>query len=382
MMRSSLLFTLLCVACSPAPAPPHAAAATVTAPIAESALATVHLSAEARTKLGIITGVVKRSDVVSTRIVGGEVVVPPGRTSIVTSPVAGLVRVVGTVSPGMAVTRGATLLQITALAPADRDTRARIARDVAAADATLAALQLRVDRNQILVDEKAGSARVLEEAVAARDVARADSETARARATTLAGDPLLADVALAVRAPVDGIVRAMQVADRQIVPAGTALFEVVAVDALQVRVPVYSGDLSVIDVAGSPVVRHLRHDDNGVVGAFAAGPPTAEPDRGTVDRWLTLPSTATFMPGERVLVTLPLKDTNAVATVDTAAVVVDALGGSWVYACSGDGFTRTRIDPVRRAGDRTVIARGPAIDSCIVVVGASEIFGSEFPPGH
>jgi hypothetical protein len=59
--------------------------------------------------------------------------------------------------PGAAVQRGAGLLRLTAIAPTDRDTRARVAREVAAAEANLAALELRVTRNQALIDQGAGT---------------------------------------------------------------------------------------------------------------------------------------------------------------------------------------------------------------------------------
>jgi RND family efflux transporter MFP subunit len=283
--------------------------------------------------------------------------------------------------PGAAVQRGASLLRLNAIAPADRDTRARAAREVSAAEATLSALELRVTRNQALMTRGAGSARALEEAVAARDVARADLDTARARATTLSRAPLLSDVTMIVRAPTSGVIRLLSVAQGQAVAAGAPLFEIVGVDALQVRVPVYSGDIGRLDTRSPARVR--RNGETRLVDAsFTAGPPTAEPDRGTVDRYLALPADAGFVPGERVLVELPLQDTAAALVVPVSAVVLDAWGGAWLYRCGGERFSRARIDPVRRVGNDMVIAHGPPAGSCVVSVGAAELFGSEFPPGH
>ncbi|MBE2251883.1 MAG: HlyD family efflux transporter periplasmic adaptor subunit [Myxococcus sp.] len=238
-----------------------------------------------------------------------------------------------------------------------------------------------MSRNQALIDEGAGSARALEEAVAARAVAQADADAARARATTLSRDPLLSDVAMLVRAPVQGVIRLLAVAEGQAVAAGAPLFELVGVDALQVRVPVYSGDLARLDTTAAPRVRR-----NGGARAeearFVPGPPTAEPDRSTVDRYLSLPASAGFAPGERILVELPLLDIASALVVPASAVVLDAWGGAWVYRCEDGRYARARVDPARRAGDDMVLARGPAVGSCIVSVGAVELFGTEFPPGH
>lgn len=382
MRRIAILLLLLC-GCESKTPPTHGSVSEVEHPIAESELPTVRLSPEAIARLRVETSTVRAGSVPHARLVGGEVVVPPGRTVTVTAPIAGEVHFVTSEPPlpGSTVEHGAGLLRLTAIAPADRDTRARVAREVSAAEANLAALELRVSRNQALVDQGAGSSRALEEAIAARDVAQADLDTARARASTLSRDPLLSDVAMLVRAPSAGVIRLLSVAGGQTVAAGAPLFEIVGVEALQVRVPVYSGDIGRLDARAAARVR--RNGDERLVEArFVPGPPTAEPDRGTIDRYLALPSDAGFVPGERVLVELPLHDTAAALVVPASSVVLDAWGGAWVYRCEGERFARARVDPVRRAGDDMVLAHGPPVGSCVVSVGAVELFGAEFPPGH
>jgi len=372
--------------CGAPPASPHASPpGSVENGIAESDLPLVHLTAEAVARLGIETAVVEAGAVPATRLVGGEVVVPPGRTTTVTAPVSGVVRFADRdrIAPGAPVLGGETLLRLTAIAPVDRDVHARATREIAAAEAALAASEARVTRNEALMAERAGSARALDEAVMARDIARADVEAARARAATVRRAPLLSDVNLTVRAPDDGIVRTLWAADGQAVAAGAALLEVVAVDALQIRVPVYVGDLGRIAAASARVRR------SGSPEVFeaqpAAGPPTAEPDRMTVDRFYSVPADAAFAPGERVLVELPLRETADALTVPTASIVYDAWGGTWLYACDAESegeYIRIRVDVARRDGEHTVLARGPAAGTCVVSVGATEVFGTEFPPGH
>jgi membrane fusion protein, heavy metal efflux system len=364
-------------------APRPGAAASVERPIAETDLPSVTLTREAIERLRIETGVVRAGAVPHVRLVGGEVVVPPGRTNTVTAPVAGEVHFVASEPPlpGSSLQRGAAVLRLHALAPVDRDTRARVQREVAAAQANLSALELRVTRNQALVDQRSGSTRALEEAIQARDVAAADLAAARARANTLAHDPLLSDVAMVVRSPSHGVIRLLSVAEGQTVSAGAPLFEVVAVDGLQVRVPVYSGDVGRLDKQAPAAVRRSR-ERQASEARFVPGPPTAEPDRSTVDRYLALPSAAGFAPGERVLVELPLLDTSHALTIPAAAMVLDAWGGAWVYRCEGERFTRARVDPLRRVDASMVLASGPPAGACIVSVGAAELFGAEFPPGH
>jgi len=378
-----LVLIVLPSACESKTAPSHAAASEVTHPIAETALPVVRLSSEAIARLHIETTTVRQGSVPRTRLVGGEVVVPPGRTVTITAPVAGEVHFVAAEPPlpGATVQRGAGLLRLTAIAPADRDTRARVAREVSAAEANLAALELRMTRNQTLVDQGAGSTRALEEATAARDVAQADLTAARTRAATLSRNPLLSDVEMLVRAPGNGVIRLLSVAEGQTVAAGAPLFEIVGVEALQVRVPVYSGDLGRVDARALAHVR--RNGEARVVEApFVPGPPTAEPDRATVDRYVGLAADAGFVPGERVLVELPFQDMITALVLPASAVVLDAWGGAWVYRCEGERFTRARVDPVRRAGDYMVLAHGPPVGACVVSVGAVELFGAEFPPGH
>lgn len=382
-MKIIVAVFLLLPACESESLQRQAVASKVTHPIAESELPTVWLSPNALARLRVETTVVSKASVPYSRLVGGEVVVPPGRTIAVTAPVAGEVHFVlfEPPVPGSSVRRGEGLLRLTAIAPADRDTSARVVREVAAAEANFSALELRAKRNQALIEQGAGSRRAFEEATAARDVARADLEAAQARAATLSRDPLLSDVAMLVRSPGNGVIRVLSIAEGQTVAAGAPLFEIVGVGSLQVRVPVYSGDIGRVDL--SVPARVSRNAQGRSVSAkFIPGPPTAEPDRSTVDRYLALPSDAGFAPGERVLIELPMRDQAAALLVPSSSVVLDAWGGAWVYRCEEQHFVRTRVDPVRRIADNMALAHGPPAGTCIVSVGAVELFGTEFPPGH
>ena len=198
-------------------------------------------------------------------------------------------------------------------------------------------------------------------------------------------EPLLADVSMTVRAPEDGIVRALSVAPGQVVHAGAPLLEIVAADALWVRTPVYSGDLRrLVPDADAGVASLGARDSRLVVGRSVVGPPTSTPLDGTVDRYYALDTESSdFFPGERVVVSIPFDTEETLRSVPHSAVLHDPTGASWVYVCAEEhAYSRTRIEVLRHEGDLAVFQNGPEVDTCIAVVGAAELYGAEFPPGH
>ncbi|MDB4974450.1 MAG: Nickel-cobalt-cadmium resistance protein NccB [Myxococcaceae bacterium] len=385
--RWTLLF-LLSSACEPKSAPAaHVAPVVVEHPVPESELTRVRFSARAAQRLALERAVVQAESVPSMRLYGGDVIIPPGRSLIVTAPVSGELHRASKevpVLPGAAVHQGDVLLTLVPFAPLDRDVRARAEREVSATSAQLSAAEARVTRLSQLGAERAVSRRAYEEAVAARDILRADVRAAQSRASSMRVTPLLSDVGLTIKAPSDGVIRTLSALPGQAVSAGASLLEIVQVSSLQVRVALYAGDLARREATQAVRIRALSAPlDQSYAAGPIAGPPTAAPERATVDQYFALPADAPFLPGERVLVELPLKLVRNARSVPRAALVYDAAGAGWVYACAGDlAYTRTRIDPVRVTGESVIFERGPALGSCIASVGAAEIFGSEFEPGH
>jgi cobalt-zinc-cadmium efflux system membrane fusion protein len=390
--KFSLALCVALAACTRAPAPhggAHAAPATVAHRAQESELTTVTLTPEAERRLDIQTAPVERRAMARTREVGGEVIAPPGRTAMLTAPLAGVLRAVGGrgafPQAGARVRRGDTLGRLVPLAPVDRDLRAQADQQVAAAAARLEAAETRAARAAQLAQDRAGSTRASEEATADRDVARATLAAARARRSRLGGSPLEADVALVLRAPHDGVLRQVLVSDGQTVAAGAPLFEVTAVADLWVRVPVYAGDLATVDRTTPASVRGLSGAAGGArVATPVEGPPTSDPVAITCDVFYTLPNAdGALRPGERVAVALPLRDTAEAIVVPWSAVVFDVDGGSWVYGAPGQHrYVRRRVAVGHVAGDLAVLTRGPAAGTAVVTVGAAELFGTEFGAGH
>lgn len=386
MKRAILAIALLTACGAPPGATHHEPPSTVENPVAETDLALVRLTPESARRLAIETATVTEHDAAALRRVGGEIIVPPGRVMPVAAPVAGVVHATELLAPGARVHAGDTLLRLIPLAPVDRDTQARASREVTAARARLVAAEARLERTSALARSKAGSQRAIEEATATRDIARADLEAARVRTRALRSSPLLSDVDMAVKAPGDGIVRALSVASEQVVAAGAPLLELVDANTLWIRVPVYSGDLRRLEPNADARVQPLdaRDGDASTPATAVAGPPTATPTAGTVDRYFALGSeTSSFSPGERVLVSMPMRSAERSLAVPYSAVFHDAGGSAWIYACEGEhAYRRARVDVERRDGDLAVLRRGPAVGACVVSVGAAELFGAEFEPGH
>lgn len=386
MIRTILLLVLLggCGS-SPSGSPTHEPA-TVDNPVDESNLTLVRLTERASERLGVESVEVVPFEGTARRMVGGEVVTPPGRVVTVTAPVAGVVRTSSDLVPGAAVHQGEELFRLVPLATVDRDTRARATREVEAARATLAAAEARLARTQALAQGRAGSQRAIEEATASRDIAQADVDAALSRMHAMQSAPLLSDVTMRVTSPEDGIVRGMTVGNGQPVAAGAALVEVVASHMLWVKVPVASGDIHRVDREATALVESLSGaEGTGDVEAEpVTGPPTAAPLSGTVDRYYALDaSSSSFVLGERVLVGLPLRQTQSATSIPFSAVFYDPTGTAWVYVSeSSDTYRRARVDVLRREGDVAVLARGPEIGTRVVSVGAAELYGSEFEPGH
>jgi hypothetical protein len=69
--------------------------------------------------------------------------------------------------------------------------------------------------------------------------------------------------------------------------------------------------------------------------------------------------------------------------VPYASVIYDTHGVTWAYTSPEPlTFMRHRIDVDRIEGDRAILTDGPPTGTAIVIVGAAELFGTEFAVGH
>lgn len=387
MRRLLMLLPTLLAACGPNAAPPAASApaAKVTDAVPEAALATLTLTEAATTRLGIETAPVERRRIATTRSLGGEILPAGGAQVTVTSPVAGTLSVEATApAVGATMASGAPVLTLIPLAPAERDVRVEAERLVAEAVGRQEMAAKRADRARLLAQDGAGSLRASEEAAA--DLAVADAALAAARERlALAARGVSAAGAIRLTSPRVGVLRALYANAGQTVAAGAPLFDVVGLDTVWLRVPVFAGDLDALD-RRAPVEVVSLGATAGAGGRTAtpiAAPPTADLATAGVDLFYLLSNPdASLRPGQRVSVRVPLAAGAEHLVVPRGAVLFDALGGSWVYEAKGGGvFARQRITLIDTVGETAVLGQGPAPGTRVVTTGAAELFGTEFGVG-
>ena len=395
--RSLILFLALLLAigaCSgPAPkAPTPPAAAHVEHPVTEASLTSVTLSPEAEKRLAIQTVPVTMEQVSGTRMVGGEVIVPPGRAVTVTAPVAGTLVVPpgGAPQPGTRVRRGQRIFGLLPLLPGDRDLRIEADRAMAASTAEVEAARQRRQRLEQLLKEGAASLRAVEEARAQEAVATAAIEAAKSRLGSVNRSSIGSQGEMSMEAPIEGLLKAVHAAAGQAVASSTPLFDVIAIDTVWIRVAVYAGELADVDPAAPAAVSSLSSGSGGGSGGAPpqaaqriSAPPSADANSAAVDVFYALPNTTGFRPGERVSVALPLRAGGPALVVPEAAVLYDTYGGTWVYeARPNHVYVRRRIEIAGHVGSKVKMTRGPAEGTPVVTIGAAELFGTEFGAGH
>lgn len=379
---------LLASACTTERSKP-AAAASVSAPVGEGGLTAVTLTTESYAHLRIAFGRADSAASVATRVVGGELVVPPGRALMISAPVSGRVLApAGTTmpTPGQHVRQGEPLMRLAALPP-DRDLL-RTRQDLAATEARLTQAQLEADRTALLYKDHLVATRDQERAQADLAAARAAFDAASSQQQVVTTDGArTGSTTLVISAPRDGILRSLMAGPGQVVSAGTALAEVASLDALWIRVPIFAGDAGAVSSSAEVRVMPLTGAAPAPAGWSARrvlAPPTSDPLTASVDLYFALSgSPANLQPGQRVNVQLPLRTTGGAGlSVPLASVVHDAYGGAWVYVRTDSlRFERRRIDIREVLGDRALLRRGPAAGTPVVTDGAAELFGVEFGAG-
>lgn len=372
--------------------PHHAASAADLKKVNETELGVITLTEEAEQRLGVQAAPVERKNINRVRIYGGEVMVPAGKTILVSAPMQGTLQAPkgGVPQAGHAVTKGQHVFSLLPLFSAEASTtlatsRADVEGQVKNAQTQLAAMKLALDRAQRLFREEAGSKRNVEEAQAQHDLAARSLEAAESRLAILTKAVGNAATGRAepihLESPESGILRNVSALPGQNVPSGGALFEVIDLSEIWVRVPVYVGDLREIAAAENAQIGNLsmQSGDPTWPAIPVQAPPSANPLSATVDLFYSLQNDAAQLtPGQRVGVKLPLSTSGESLTVPWSSVLHDLQGGTWVYEVLGPRTYRRQRVFVRYAVDDTaVLVAGPEPGTNVVSEGAVEIFGAE-----
>ncbi len=351
-----------------------------------SELATIKLSSQAESRLGITTAPVSVERVAQTRTCAGEIVLPPDRTTSVAAPVNGTLAVSSLpLSVGMFVHKGQPLYSLTPFLAPERDLRLQIEREIAAAQTRVEAARARYNRAEQLLREKVGSEKAVEQAREEMDLAGNDLKMARARLELYEKAPVSADVAISVTAPRDGRIQKVIANRGQTVASGAPHFEMANLSSGWVRVPVYVGDLRLIDRRQTARVQAL----NEAPGAPSRparpvnAPPTANPANDTADLYFEMANgDGSLRPGQKIGVTLAERASEESLVVPWSAVIQDINGGAWVYENTAPQlYARRRVEVRRVVNSLAVLARGPAVGAKVVNAGVAELFGTEFGTG-
>ncbi len=394
-LTSMRLIVLVCLCAAaaagcrdtPPPAAVAAPPAKVQNPVKESDLTAIRLTPEAEARLGITVVAMVDRPVSDTKVVAGEVVVPPGMSLDVAAPVAGTVVAAasGALFAGQRVKKGDALLRIVPLLPAERDIRINVDRDLAAATATADAVRQRVARAEQLLADGSGSRRALEEARAELGNADAALTAARERLTAVNRSPINQANEFLVSAPSDGVVASVTAAPGQSVAANTPLMRVTRLDRLWIRVSIYAGDRRALDLQKGAGVLRLGDpkDAPGLPARPVAAPPSANAGAAAVDAVFELSAPADILPGERVMVRLSGRGSGGRAlAVPESALIHDIHGGTWVYERTADHvYARRRVEVLDITDGYAALVRGLKPGAMVVTTGAAELYGVEFGAG-
>jgi len=403
---------LLVAGCQRAPAgtktaTPPAKVATIAQ---EDKLNTIVLTPEAAKRLDIQFAEVVSKSVVRTRTFGGEVMLPPDASLIVSAPVVGTLQAasksgVPKVGSSIAQKQPVFLLlpllspERNVLTPAERvrfaeakmtlsasqiDAEGQVQRALVQLDAAKIALE----RAERLLRDQAGTVRSVDEAKATVDLAEKTLAAATSRKTLLDQIKLEDNDAagklepLVIESPHQGILRTAQAAPGEVVPAGAPLFEVTDYRVMWVKVPVYVGEL--VEVAADKPARVSSlaesRGENAVAATPIVAPPTATPQTSAADLYYALDNAkGQFRPGQRVSATLVLQGQDEQRVIPWSAVIQDINGGTWVYEKTAEHtFVRRRVQVRIVSGADAILSEGPPAGTHIVISGVAELFGTEF----
>lgn len=361
--------------------------------VKEGKLATVTLTPKAVERLGIVTAPVEKRSVPRARTLGGEIVVPPGSVVTVSAPLAGTIGPVkGVPVPGAAVKRGEVLMHLMPLLPPESKvtfaaSQAQAEGAVEQAKVRLEAAKVVLARAERLLRDKAGSVRDVDDAKAGVSLAVAAVRAAENEKQAL--EKAIVDLEagsvspIPLVSPLDGVLRRIHTGPGQQVPAGGPLFEILDATKVWVRVPVYVGDLQTLETESEVrvVSPGARPGGAGVAARPVAAPPSADSDAASADLFYLLDNASgAFRPGQKVGVTVALKEPEESLVVPWAAVLHDFLGGTWVYEqTKPQVFVRRRVQVRHVVGGVAVLDGGPPPGTKIVTDGAGQLFGTEFP---
>ena len=376
----------------------------------EAELNTIKLTEEAENHLALAVSPVELKPMPRVSTLGGEIMLPPGASLIVSAPFTGTLAAPakdqGIPAPGEVVAAKQPIFKLQpiiapereALTPAERVRYAESRNAIATAKIDAAgqlaqalvqqeAAAIALERAERLLENGAGTARAVDDAKAQSQLAEKSVEAAQSRKTlldelSLEGETPTALPPIFIEAPHGGMIRTLNVAPGEVVAAAAPLFEVMKVDPIWVRVAVYAGDAAELQTASAATIRSLadKSTSPGVVAKKIAAPPSAVPLSTTVDLYFELPNPkGTYRPGERIVAELPRQGAAESLVVPWSAIMHDIHGGTWLYEQVAEHtYVRRRVQVQYVSSASAVLKEGPKKGTKVVSAGVVELFGTEF----
>lgn len=412
---SIVLLVVLLLACTGCGNPGGAAAkapppATVAKIAQEEQLNTIVLTPEAEARLGIITAPVELKPINRVRSYGGEIVLPPGASLVISAPFGGKLQAPTAQPPtvGMLVAAKQPIFMLLPLLSPERDvltpserinlaqakntlatSRIDAAGQVQQAQVQVEAAKIALDRAERLFRESAGTARAVDDAQAQLSLATKTLEAALSRQKLVDSISLEGEsgqqgqqVPLLIESPQAGLIRSQSATAGEVVSAGAPLFEVMRFDPIWVRLPVYAGETDnlALDQPADVMSLNEQQPTHSHTAQPVAAPPTAALLAATVDLYYELPNPkATFRPGQRVTVRVKQVGSSEQRVAPWSAVVHDIHGGNWVYENTAPHtFVRRRVQVRSVAAGLAVLESGPPVGAKLVTTSVVELFGTEF----
>jgi membrane fusion protein, heavy metal efflux system len=156
---------------------------------------------------------------------------------------------------------------------------------------------------------------------------------------------------------------------------------------VMLRVPLSESDLQTVDRSQAVNILPLGIDDTAasIPATLVEKPAVKDPkDASTALYYAIDKAGKSLTPGQRMRVELALMNSGKPQKiVPYSSVIYDLNGDTWAYTSPENlTFIRHPIDVDYIEGDVAVLKDGPSSGTTVVVVGAAELFGTEFGVGH
>lgn len=174
-----------------------------------------------------------------------------------------------------------------------------------------------------------------------------------------------------IRAPIAGLVEALDVEAGAIVPAGAPLARVGDAQSLQARFGVEIEDLAAIAQGASTHVQDLRGEVS-VEGRVARVLRRIDPTTRLAEATVTLPADASFLPGAPVRGEIAIGPPRTVITLPRAAIVYDGENAG-VFVVQQNTARRIGVRTGAEFGDRIEIVSGLELGQEVIVEGGASL---------